>query len=274
MAPNKRTVFFISDRTGITAETLGRSLLTQFNVELEEVSLPFIDRPDRAEAAVRQINEAALNGGLPPIVFSTVVDSSVRDILLTAEAKFFDFFDTFIGPLEDDLGMRSSHMVGRSHGVGDNTTYSHRIEAMNYALSHDDGMLSRNYDRADIILVGVSRTGKTPVCIYMALQFGIYAANYPLTSEDVLSGKLPAALLAHRTRLYGLTIRPERLVQIRGERRPNSAYASLRQCQYEVARTEALFRHEKIPHTNTTIMSIEEISTTILQETKLKRRLF
>lgn len=248
--------------------------MTQFNVELEEVSLPFIDRPDRAEAAVRQINDAAVNGGLPPIVFSTVVDSSVRDVLLTAEAKFFDFFDTFIGPLEDDLGMRSSHMVGRSHGVGDNTTYSHRIEAMNYALSHDDGMLSRNYDRADIILVGVSRTGKTPVCIYMALQFGIYAANYPLTSEDVLSGKLPAALLPHRTRLYGLTIRPERLVQIRGERRPNSAYASLRQCQYEVARTEALFRHEKIPHTNTTIMSIEEISTTILQETKLKRRLF
>jgi regulator of PEP synthase PpsR (kinase-PPPase family) len=269
----KRTVFFISDRTGITAETLGHSLLTQFPVVFEQVTLPFVDSPERARLALRQIEEANHANGERSIVFSTVIDDEVRGILRSAKAVLFDFFETFIAPLEQELKVPSSHMVGRSHGLVDNTMYDVRIDAMNYALNHDDGITTHHYSQADVILVGVSRTGKTPACIYLALQYGVYAANYPLTEEDLEAGGLPKVLEPYRSKLYGLTIRPERLEKIRNERRPNSRYASLRQCQYEVARAETMFARERIPFINTTTMSIEEISTTILHERKLKRRL-
>ena len=270
----KRTVFFVSDRTGITAETLGHSLLTQFDVDLEQVTLPFVDSAERAKLALRQVEEANLASGERSIVFSTVIDNEVREILRSANAVMFDFFETFIAPLEQELKMPSSHMVGRSHGLVDNTTYDVRIDAMNYALNHDDGVTTHHYPQADVILVGVSRTGKTPACIYMALQYGMYAANYPLTEEDLDRGGLPKQLEPFRTKLYGLTIRPDRLEQIRIERRPNSRYASTRQVQYEVARAEAMFQRERIPYVNTTTMSIEEIATTILHERQLKRRLY
>ncbi len=270
----KRTVFFISDRTGITAETLGHSLLTQFDVELELVTLPFVDSPERAHTALRQIREANLASGERSLVFSTVIDPGIRDILRGADAVLFDFFETFIAPLERELNMSSTHAIGRSHGVVDNTMYDVRIDAMNYALSHDDGVTTHHYSQADVILVGVSRSGKTPACIYLALQYGIYAANYPLTEEDLDEARLPQALHHYRNKLYGLSIRPDRLEKIREQRRPNSRYASLRQCQYEVARAEAMFRRERIPFINTTTMSIEEIATTILHDRKLKRRLY
>jgi regulator of PEP synthase PpsR (kinase-PPPase family) len=269
---SKRTVFFISDRTGITAETLGHSLLTQFQVAFEQVTLPFVDSPERARLALRQIEEANQASGEQSIVFSTVIDDEIRGILRSAKAVVFDFFETFIAPLEHELKVPSSHMVGRSHGLVDNTMYDVRIDAMNYALNHDDGVTIHHYSQADVILVGVSRTGKTPACIYLALQYGVYAANYPLTEEDLEAGGLPKLLEPHRAKLYGLTIRAERLERIRNERRPNSRYASLRQCQYEVARAEAMFAKLRIPFINTTTMSIEEIATTILHERKLTRR--
>jgi [pyruvate, water dikinase]-phosphate phosphotransferase / [pyruvate, water dikinase] kinase len=270
----KRTVFFVSDRTGITAETLGHSLLTQFDVELELVTLPFVDSPERGRMALRQISLANEASGERSLVFSTVIDDEVRGILSTADAVLFDFFETFIAPLERELNLSSTHTVGRSHGVVDHSMYDVRIDAMNYALHNDDGARINQYSSADIVLIGVSRSGKTPTCIYFALQYGIYAANYPLTEEDLDEGRLPPALQAHRDKLYGLSIRPDRLEQIRAQRRPNSRYASARQCQYEVARAEALFRKERIPFVNTTTMSIEEIATTILHERKLKRRLY
>lgn len=270
----KRTVFFVSDRTGITAETLGHSLLTQFDVEIEQVTLPFVDSAERAQLALRQVEEANGASGERSIVFSTVINDEVREILRSADAVMFDFFETFIAPLEQELKVPSTHMVGRSHGLVDNTTYDIRIDAMNYALNHDDGVTTHHYSQADVILVGVSRTGKTPACIYMALQYGMYAANYPLTEEDLDVGGLPKHLEQFRRKIYGLTIRPDRLEKIRNERRPNSRYASLRQCQYEVARAEAMFKREGIPFLNTTTMSIEEIATTILHERQIKRRLY
>ena len=272
--PMKRTVFFISDRTGITAETLGHSLMTQFDVDFDQVTLPFVDNPPRAQKAVGEINKVTETTGHRPIVFSTVVGAEVRDILKTANAAFFDFFDIFIAPLERELDTPSSHTVGRSHGLRDNNTYDVRIDAMNYALNHDDGVTTRHYEDADVILVGVSRTGKTPVCIYMALQFGIYAANYPLTEEDLMSTRLPKKLQPFRSKIYGLSILADRLHQIRSERRPNSRYASLQQCQLEIARAEALFKRERISWVNSTTVSIEEIATTILHDTKMKRRVY
>jgi regulator of PEP synthase PpsR (kinase-PPPase family) len=269
----KRTVFFISDRTGITAETLGHSLLTQFEAEFEQITLPYTDTPERADAALQRI-AAANTGGLRSIVFSTVIDPAVRERLQGADALLFDFFDTFIAPMEEELQMRSSHTIGRSHGMVDNRGYDVRIDAMNYALNHDDGAVVRHYSHADIILIGVSRSGKTPTCIYLALQYGIYAANYPLTEDDLMSGRLPATLRPHRDRLYALTIRPERLSRIRSERRADSRYASLRQCQYEVARAQGLFEREKLPVSDTTTTSIEELASTIIHTRQLPRRLY
>ncbi|MCS4504384.1 Phosphoenolpyruvate synthase regulatory protein [wastewater metagenome] len=270
----KRAVFFISDRTGITAETLGHSLLTQFNDEFDHITLPFTDSPERADQAVRRVEEANRVNGLRSIVFSTVIAPEIRERLQHVDALVFDFFDTFIAPMEQELGERSSHTIGRSHGMIDNQRYDVRIDAMNYALSHDDGAVVRHYDQADVILVGVSRSGKTPTCIYLALQYGIYAANYPLTEEDLLGGRLPSIIRPHRRKLYALTIRPDRLSRIRSERRPDSRYASLRQCQYEVARAEGLFEREKLPMADTTAMSIEEIATTIIHNRQLRRRLY
>jgi len=270
----KRTVFFISDRTGITAETLGHSLLTQFDLELEQVTLPFVDDVARAQRAVEQINQAATATGAKPLVFSTVVKADVRDHLRQGHATFFDFFDTFISPLERELGVPSSHAIGQAHGRGDDRLYDVRIDAMNFALNNDDGVSTHQYKDADVVIVGVSRTGKTPVSIYLALQYGIYAGNYPLTDEDLLDGRLPQGLRKHRRKLYGLSIHPERLTEIRQERRPNSTYASFQQCQMEVARAEGLFKRESIPYVNSTSISIEEIATTIIHEGRLKRRLY
>ncbi|KAB7619757.1 pyruvate, water dikinase regulatory protein [Alkalilimnicola sp. S0819] len=270
----KRTVFFVSDRTGITAETLGHSLLTQFEVDFEQITLPFVDNPERAHKALEQIRAANEESGERSFVFSTIVDDEVRRIVATADAVAFDFFDTFISPLERELGRPSSHTVGRSHGMADNSMYDVRIDAMNYALNHDDGVTTRHYTQADLILIGVSRSGKTPACIYFALKYGIYAANYPLTEEELDEGKLPESLRQFKDKLHGLTIQPTRLHTIRKERKPDSRYASLGQCQFEVSQAEKIFRRERIPFVETTTMSIEEICTTILHGGKIKRRLY
>lgn len=270
----QRSVFFLSDHTGITAETLGRSLLTQFEgVEFKQTSWPFLDSAEKAQGAVNRINQAAREDGVRPLVFSTLVDPSVRKVVFTCQAAVFDFFDAFNDRLEAELGIVARPVSGRSHGMGDFTTYSARIDALNFALANDDGLMTSNYPASDIILVGVSRSGKTPTCLYLALQFGILAANYPLTEEDLEKGMLPKQLAPYRERLFGLTIEPERLQQIRRERYPDSRYATETQCRYEIDAVENLYRREAVPFLNTTTMSIEEIAATIIQRTGIKRRL-
>jgi len=261
----KRKVFYVSDRTGITAETLGHSLLTQFDgIDFERESLRFIDSIDKARAAAAAINDVARDTGVRPLVFSTLVETVERDIVADAEGVFFDLFDVFIEPLEQELGTLSSHTAGRSHGMQNARGYASRIDAVNFALQHDDGSTTREYDRADVILLGVSRSGKTPTCLYLALQYGINAANYPLTEDDLAELALPARVLHYRDKLFGLTIRPERLHQIRSERRPNSRYASLRQCQTEVHQVEAMFRNARVAYLDSTRMSVEELAATIM----------
>jgi hypothetical protein len=269
---HRRTVFFVSDGTGITAQMLGHSLLTQFEgVEFNQVTLPFVDSTEKAEECLARIG-AETNG--QPIVFSTLVNSDVREVLRRANALVIDFFESFIDPLEAGLGVKSSHTIGRSHSAMDKKEYQQRIEAINFAMAHDDGASHRELGLADVILIGVSRSGKTPTSLYLALQFGVMAANYPLIPEDFHRGKLPEALRAEKTRLYGLTIAPERLHEIRKERRPGSKYADLDNCRFEVAEAESLMRREGIRSINSTSKSIEEIATTILRELRIQRQVY
>lgn len=263
-----RTAFFISDRTGITAENLGHGLLSQFEgLKFNRVRLPFLDSVEKAREAVAQINEAALADGKRPLVFSTLILPAVRNIIEQSDALILDLFERFIAPLEAELGVTSSHAVGRSHAAGNN--YNARMDAVNFALNHDDGGITRDLNRADIILIGVSRSGKTPTTLYLALQYGIYAANYPLVPEDFSAEVLPPALKHLHRKLHGLTIRPERLQQIRTERSPNSKYAALESCQVEIKQAERLMQLANIPYIDVTSMSVEEIATTILHKTGL-----
>jgi [pyruvate, water dikinase]-phosphate phosphotransferase / [pyruvate, water dikinase] kinase len=269
-----RTVFFVSDQTGVTAETMGHSLLTQFDgLKFRGVTVPFINTIDKAKECVRRINLTAEVEGARPIVFSTMVHDDLRGIISESHGLVLDFFGAFIGPMERELGMASSHATGKAHGVSDRRSYSRRIDAMNYALEHDDGATTRDYGKADLILVGVSRSGKTPTCLYLALRYGVFAANYPLTEEEFEKGKLPAPLEHHRDKLFGLTIAARRLQQIRQERRPQSNYASARQVSFELRSAEALFNRFGIGHLDTTERSVEEIASTVLDRTGLLNRL-
>ena len=270
---NKRTVFFVSDQTGVTAETMGHSLLTQFDgLDFRPVTLPFISTVDKAEEAVTKINAVALEDGARPVVFSTLVNDDVRTVVRQADCLYLDFFDAFLGPMEQELGQVSSHALGRAHGVTDLAAYPARINATNFAMANDDGTHTREYDRADVILIGVSRSGKTPTCLYLALQYGAYAANYPLVDDDLDSRQLPAVVAPYLDKLFGLTIEPERLHQIREERRPGSRYASIAQCTYELRAAEQLFERFGVPYLDTTDCSIEEIASRVLERKKLARR--
>ena len=267
-----RTVFFVSDGTGITAETFGHSVLTQFELRFRQVRLPFIDTLDKAYDAVRKINEAFENDGHRPIIFSTLVKAELSDVIRQCKGMYMDMFQTFVAPLEQELGVKSTHTIGRSHNIVDSEEYRNRIEAINFSLAHDDGQSHKNLAEADVILVGVSRSGKTPTSLYLAMQYGIKAANYPLIPDDFERGKLPSSLYQFKTKIFGLTITPERLSEIRNERRAGSKYASLENCRYEVNEAELMMKREGIRWLSSTTKSIEEISTTILQEIKPDRR--
>lgn len=269
----KRTAFFISDGTGITAETLGHSLLIQFpEASFRQVRIPFVDDLDKAIDCARQIREAGIRNGVRPIVFSTLVNPETVAGIRQSDALFIDLFEQFIGPLETELQMRSNHAVGRFHGIAESSDYKARIEAINYAMAHDDGLSSDGeLVDADVILVGVSRSGKTPTSLYLALQFGVKAANYPLIPEDFERNKLPGELHRYRQKLFGLTIAPDRLSQIRQERRANSRYASYDNCVYEIDAAQKLMRRENVPWLDSTTKSIEEISATIMQAIRLNK---
>ena len=211
-------------------------------------------------------------GAPKPIVFSTLVQAEFRAILKQAHGLHLDIFDVFLDPLSKELEEEPSFEPGRAHGMSDIDAYMKRIEATNFALANDDGGVSRNYDVADVILVGVSRSGKTPTCLYLALQYGVYAANYPLTDEEFENGDLPEFLVKQKEKLFGLTIDPDRLIHIRKERRPMGKYSSVQQVRFELRESEKIFRRYGIPNVDTTRFSIEEISSRILDSTGVERR--
>ena len=266
----ERTVVFVSDGTGITAETLGHSVLSQFEgIRFKQIRIPFIDSEVKAISARQKINDIAKYDGQKPIVFSTLVNTVSNDVVKQADGVFMDLVLTFVEPLEKELDIKSTHRIGRSHTIADNEQYKNRIEAINYTLAHDDGQTHKDLQAADVILVGVSRSGKTPTSLYLAMQYGIKAANYPLIPEDFERGELPAALPPFKDKIFGLSISPERLSEIRNERRPGSKYASLENCRQEIKAAEFMMRREGISWLSSTSKSIEEISTTILQQLNL-----
>lgn len=273
--PARHTVFFISDGTGITAETLGHSLLSQFEgISHTQVRMPFIDSVDKARDCVIRIDEAKTRDGSRPIVVSTLVNPEAVIVLRKADALILDFFGAFIAPLEAELGIKSSHTIGRSHSRVNSSEYVARIDAINFTLAHDDGVSNADLDKSDVILVGVSRSGKTPTSLYLAIQFGIKAANYPLIPEDFERNKLPDGLAKHKNKLFGLTISPERLASIRQERRPDSTYASIKNCRWEIEQAQKLMRREGIHWLDSTTKSIEEIGATLLQTVNIERRTY
>ncbi len=270
----KRSVFMISDGTGITVESLGSSLLSQFeSIEFEKKVYPFVDGLQKAEQLSDEINAAYQESNNKPLVFMTLVNPELGHAIKRSKACVFDLFDAFLAPLEIELGQKASDTVGLAHAVADDKRYSLRIDAVNFALAYDDGIKVKGYEKADIILIGVSRSGKTPSCLYMALQFGVFAANYPFTDEDFSEERLPEILRPYKNKLFGLTIDPERLQHIRNERCPNTQYSSQAQCRREVEDVELMYKKEGIPYLNSTRFSIEEIATKVMSIVKIERKI-
>lgn len=267
-----RSVFIVSDGTGITAETVAHSILSQFDLRFKKIRLPFVDTVEKAREVVRIVNAAAQDSPQRPVVFSTLAKTEFLSILHESNALHFDLIQTFVGPLEEELGIKAARAMGLSHKSADSAEYGSRIDAINFTLAHDDGQSHKNLADADVILVGVSRSGKTPTSLYLAMQYGIRAANYPLIPEDFERGKLPTALVPYKHKLFGLSITPERLAAIRNERRPNSHYAALDNCRTEVREAEAMMQREGIHWLSSTTKSIEEIATAVMLELKLEKR--
>lgn len=271
--PGVRVVFFVSDRTGLTAETYGKNLLAQFpKLEFETITLAFVDSVEKAESAVEQIEVVQQQSGVQAIVFSSLMDRAEQAVIDQCTAVVIDLFNTFLGPLEQALGMASAHTQGVSKTVHGKNAYELRLDAIDYALTHDDGVRPDQYDAAEIILVGVSRCGKTPTSLYLAMNFSLKACNYPLTEEDMQSEELPKFLKPYAHKLVGLTIKPVPLSRIRKKRRPGSDYASLQTCQNEVELAKAMFKRYDIPMFDTTDTSIEEIAGHVVKSLGLSQQ--
>ena len=268
-----RKVFYISDGTAITAEVFGHAVLSQFPIEFDALTIPFVETEAKANTIKAQIDDCFITTGERPLVFHSIVKPEIRDIIFSSEGIDYDFLNTFVAPLEKQLGMKASPVVHRTHGKG-NEGYEARIEAINYTMDNDDGQTLKNIDSADLVLLGVSRCGKTPSSLYLSLQFGIKAANYPFVEDDMDNLRLPPELKRNKKKLFGLTIDPVRLHEIRQSRMENSRYSSLRQCRIEVKEVEMMYKRERIPYVDTTNHSVEEIATKILDITGLKRHMF
>ncbi|GLX80186.1 putative phosphoenolpyruvate synthase regulatory protein [Thalassotalea insulae] len=265
-----RTAFYISDGTAITSEVFGHALLSLFPVEFNHDTISFVETLDKAYETRDKINRAAKRAGEPPLVFHTFVNPEIREIIDSSDAIIYNFLEHFVSPLEQQLGVSAKPKAHRTHSIHENS-YDYRIDAVNYSLANDDGSNISNYEHADVILVGVSRSGKTPTSLYLALQYGIKAANYPFTDDDMDDLTLPDFLIPHKKKIFGLTIDAPRLMDIREGRMANSKYSSARQCRMEVREVEKLYKKEKIPYLNTTKFSVEEITAKILNETGLQR---
>jgi regulator of PEP synthase PpsR (kinase-PPPase family) len=262
-------VFFLSDSTGISAETMGNAMLIQFpDLRFERTLIPFISSVEDAQRVVAQLDATLESSPRPPLVFATAASDEVRLELLRTRCPIIDFFGLHMERVEAILDAHGVHAAARLHGVGDIKRYNSRMQAVEYTIEHDDGQSVRSLEKADVILLAPSRCGKTPTAMYLALQHGLFVANYPIVPEDLESNELPSPVRSLRDRCFGLTTTPQRLSAVRQERRPDSRYASLDQCTYELRRTEAIFQLYDLPVVDSSTRSVEEISTVVLQGLK------
>ncbi len=264
----RKRVYFVSDHTGVTAEVVGQSLLSRFDhVNIETHTKPFVSTVERAHEVAGEFRALPE----PPIVFSTVTDPEVRRLIGESAAVHFDVFEPYMGKLEAALGHSAARVVGAAHSIRDLARYQARIDSVEFALTTDDGSNVKRYVKADVIMVGVSRVGKSPTCLYLAMTYGVRASNFPLVEEDLETEALPRALAAHRSKLFGLTIEPRRLHELRTKRSPGTSYASLERCEFETRRAERLFRHHNVPFLDTTNVSVEELASQVLQRSNVER---
>ncbi|NHC23638.1 kinase/pyrophosphorylase [Nocardioides sp. IC4_145] len=265
-------VFFLSDSTGISAETMGNALLLQFpDLQFERTLIPFIHTIEDARRVVALLDEAAA-GPVPPLVFTTAASDEVRAELARTTAPIIDFFDLHMNRVETILGRRGQRQAARLHGVNDVKAYNTRMAAVEFTIEHDDGQSLRALEKADVILLAPSRCGKTPTSMYLALQHGLFVANYPLVDEDLEAEDLPEVVRPYLDRCFGLTTTVERLSRVRNERRPGSRYASPEQCRWELRRADALLAAHRLPVIDSSAKSVEEISALILQTLKTTAR--
>jgi regulator of PEP synthase PpsR (kinase-PPPase family) len=265
-------VFFLSDSTGISAETMGNALLIQFpDARFERTLIPFITTVEEARRVVAILDEA-MDGPVTPLVFTTAAVDTVRSELAKTRAPVIDFFDIHMSRVEEILGLRGLHEAARLHGVGDIRSYNSRMAAIEFTIEHDDGQSVRALEKADVILIAPSRCGKTPTSMYLALQHGLFVANYPLVDEDLEQSELPERLREYQDHCVGLTTTVERLSRVRHERRPGSRYASAEQCRWELRRAAAIYDARRIPVIDSSSRSVEEMATLIVQTMTGTRR--
>lgn len=268
-----RSVFYISDQTGITTEKLGNALLVKFpNLEFHKDSFPFSNTTAKIGQAMLKVRNRYMIDGYKPLILSSMIDPNLRKLLNVDYAVNIDFFEEFIGKLEDALETKADMTAGKVHSIGNEEQYKHRIDAIHYSLENDDGVSCKHYDEADIIIVGVSRVGKTPTSIYLAVNYGIKVANYPFAEADLHTDHLPKSLVPYHHKLFGLSIEADRLHRIRSNRMPGSKYAERSTCQQEISVAEHIMHNCGIPFLNTSHKSIEEISVAIMQIVKLTKQ--
>lgn len=261
-------VFFLSDSTGISAETMGNALLIQFpDLVFERTTIPFIGTVEAAREVVAILDEA-MDGPVTPLAFTTAAEDHIRHELLQTRAPIIDLFDSHMERVEEVLGHRGVREASRLHGVGDIKRYNTRMAAVEFTIEHDDGQSLRALDRADVVLIAPSRCGKTPTSMYLALQHGLFVANYPLVDEDLESHELPRPVRELADRCFGITTTVERLSRVRNERRPGSRYAEPAQVRWELRQAGALYAANGIPVIDSSTKSVEEMAALVLQTLK------
>ena len=268
---SQRTVFFVSESTGITAETLGHSLLSQFpHIDFTYLQRPFIDSEKKALALVNEINLISKEKHFKPLVFATMPEFKINNILQQSDCYYYEVFESILDKIGKDLHTEPTRESGMSHGLINEKIYDARIDALNFTLKHDDAMVLKTLGESDVIIVGVSRSGKTPTSLYLALKFGIKAANYPITDDDFDKNELPQILLNNQHKLFATSIKAKRLHQIREKRRPNSQYSSLETCKSEIKKAQFLYDKYGLHPMDVTSQSIEELAAQIVRKLNLK----
>lgn len=267
---SSKDVYYVSGSTALLAEDVGKALLCQFQeISFNEEKIPFIKTRAAAEKAMKHILEQS--GGVRPLVFCTIMDAGIKKILDSPEVEFFDVFGNVLDRLENCLETKALRVPGYSRNI-DDITLAKRVEAIHFSIEHDDGTRSREYDEAEVILLGVSRSGKTPVSVYLATHMGIKSANFPLTSEHLDSYELPPEIVRNRKKVVGLMTSPGLLHKIREQRYSGSTYAKLSTCATELNQAKEIYLRYGIQSLETDGKSIEETSVQVTQLVDIPRK--